>query len=194
MQKKFLFAILPIILLACNFLFPANQRDETPPPTAPKVVTAQAALSTPKALTPEAAATQTTETTYTEPFVIVRIEKSNGDMMTQLASEAQKANSLGLALFIEFDATWCPPCQAVEKSIQAKDPLTMQAFEGVYLIRADVDEWNGGGENFDFEAIPVYYQLDASGKPTGAVIDGGAWNEDIPENFAPVLDKFFHTK
>ena len=85
--------------------------------------------------------------------------------------------------------------QAIEKSIKAKDPLTMQAFEGVYLIRADVDEWGSGdGKNFTFDAIPIYYKLDDGGNPTGAVIDGGAWNEDIPENFAPVLDEFFHTK
>jgi thiol-disulfide isomerase/thioredoxin len=174
MRKKILVAILPIFFIACNFLFP--QQDEKPLPASPEPDSAKSALSTP------------------QPFVIVRIEKSNGSMMTQLAAEAQKAKALGLAPFIEFDATWCPPCQAIEKSIEAEDPLTMQAFEGVYLIRADVDEWNSeNGKNFTFDAIPVYYQLDASGKPTGGVIDGGAWNEDIPENFAPVLNKFFHT-
>ena len=71
----------------------------------------------------------------------------------------------------------------------------MQAFDGIYLIRADVDEWGwGDGKKFKFDAIPIYYKLDDNGKPTGAVVDGGAWNEDIPENFAPVLDKFFHTQ
>jgi thiol:disulfide interchange protein len=181
MRKKILLVILPIFFLACNFLV---QQDETPLPASPEAGSDQQTLSTPQALD-----------SSTAPFVIVRIEKSNGGMMTQLASEAQKANSLGLAPFIEFDATWCPPCQAIEKSIQAKDPLTMQALQGVYLIRADVDEWGSeSGKNFAFEAIPVYYQLDKNGYPTGAVVDGGAWNEDIPENFAPVLDAFFHTQ
>ena len=181
MRKKILFMLLPIFFLSCNFLI---QQDENPLPASPEVDTAPSALSTPQALT-----------TSTESFVISRISQSNGGLMTQLASEAQKANALGLAPFIEFDATWCPPCQAIEKSIQSKDPLTMQAFDGVYLIRADVDEWSSeNGKNFTFDAIPVYYELDASGKPTGAVIDGGAWNEDIPKNFAPVLDEFFHIK
>ena len=182
MRKKILFIILPIFFIACNFLFP--QQDENPPPASPEPGSAQSALATPQALS-----------SSTAPFVIVRINKANGSMMTQLASEAQKANALGLSPFIEFDATWCPPCQAIEKSIEAKDPLTMQAFEGVYLIRADVDEWSSeNGKNFAFNAIPVYYQLDTSGNPSGAVIDGGAWNEDIPENFAPVLNVFFHDK
>ena len=71
----------------------------------------------------------------------------------------------------------------------------MDAFKGIYLIRADVDEWGwGDGQNFSFEAIPVYYKLDKNGQLTGDVIDGGAWNEDIPENFAPVLDEFFHSQ
>jgi thiol:disulfide interchange protein len=182
MRKKILCALLPIFFLACNFL--TSPLDETPPPASPEVATAQLTFPTPQALTSSA-----------QPFVIVRINKSNGSLITQLASEAQKANALNLAPFIEFDATWCPPCQAIEKSIQAKDPLTLQALKGVYLIRADVDEWDSeNGKDFTFDTIPVYYQLDASGKSTGAVIDGGAWNEDIPENFAPVLDAFFHIK
>lgn len=184
MRKRILFSIVPLFILACNFLFPIPQQDENPPPASPGTGPAQSTSSTPRA-----------GTSSTESFVIARINKANGNMMTQLASEAQKAKALGLAPFIEFDATWCPPCQAIEKSIKAEDPLTMQAFEGVYLIRADVDEWGSeNGKNFTFDAIPVYYQLDASGNPTGAVVDGGAWNEDIPENFAPVLDAFFHTQ
>jgi len=184
MRKKFLFAILPIFLLACNFLFPVARQDGNPPPASPEPDSDQSGLSTPRP-----------STSSTESFVIVRVYKANGGLISQLASETGKANALGLAPFIEFDATWCPPCQAIEKSIEAQDPLTMQALEGVYLIRADVDEWDSeNGKNFTFDAIPVYYQLDASGNPTGAVVDGGAWNEDIPENFAPVLDAFFHTK
>jgi thiol:disulfide interchange protein len=182
MRKKILLIILPIFFLACNFLIP--QQDEKTFPASPEAATVQPALSTPQALT-----------SPTESFVIVRINKADGSLMSQLAAETGKANGLGLSPFIEFDATWCPPCQAIEKSIKAEDPLTMQAFDGVYLIRADVDEWGwGDGKNFTVDAIPVYYQLDKNGNPTGAVIDGGAWNEDIPENFAPVLDAFFHTK
>jgi len=182
MKKKILFLALPIFILACNFLIP--QQDEEPLSASPEAGSEQQTLSTPQTLT-----------SSTEPFIIVRINKSDGSLMTQLASETQKAKKLGLSPFIEFDATWCPPCQAIEKSIEAKDPLTLQAFEGIYLIRANVDEWGAeNGKNFNFDAIPIYYELDSSGNPTGAVIDGGAWNEDIPQNFAPVLDSFFHAK
>ena len=186
MRKKFLYTIAPLFFLACNFLLPVPRQDKNSLPAShpPKAVTAQPTLSTPQVLT-----------SSTESFVIVRINKANGSLMTQLASEAQKANSLGFAPFIEFDATWCPPCIAIDKSIKAKDPLTLKTFEGVYLIRADVDEWGwGNGKKFKFDAIPIYYKLDKNGNSTRASIDGGAWGEDIPENFSPVLDAFFHAQ
>ena len=40
-------------------------------------------------------------------------------------------------------------------------------------------------------AIPVFYKLDANGKPTGDKIDGGAWGDNIPDNMAPPLKAFF---
>ncbi len=184
MRKKVLYAIAPLFLLACNFLFPITQQDENPLPA-----------SRPSEPVSDQSTSSTPEVHSTSSFTIVRIHTQDGDLLTQLTAEAQKAKELNQNPFIEFDATWCPPCIAIEKSIKAEDPLTIKAFEGVYLIRADVDEWGwGDGKTFNFEAIPIYYKLDDSGKPTGAVIDGGAWNEDIPKNFSPVLDAFFHTK
>lgn len=181
MPRKFLLCLIPLFILSCNFLLPQSGQSTSSTQTPLEVVSTESAPSTPE---PQ---------TAIDGFVIVRIHKTNGDLLAQLAAEAQKAQALGLDPFIEFDATWCPPCRAIEASIQKKDSLTMNAFEGIYLIRADVDEWDWGeGQNFSFEAIPVYYKLDKNGQPTGDVIDGGAWNEDIPENFAPVLDEFFH--
>jgi hypothetical protein len=40
-------------------------------------------------------------------------------------------------------------------------------------------------------AIPVFFKLDASGKPTGEKIDGGAWGDNAPDNMAPPLAAFF---
>ena len=184
MRKKILYAIAPLFFLACNFLLPAPKQDENPLPASPKPASGHQILSTPQTFTSSSGS-----------FVISPINKANGGLMMQLASEVKKANMLGFAPFIEFDATWCPSCIAIDKSINARDPLTLKAFENVYLIRADVDEWGwGDGKNFKFDAIPIYYKLGNNGNPTGAVMDGGIWGEDIPKNFAPALDKFFHDK
>jgi thiol:disulfide interchange protein len=175
MKKKTITILFPLIFLACNYV--TGQRDA---PASPVPASAQ-----PSSPQPEAISTTT--------FTISRIKKQDGDLLTQLAGEVQKAKVLHQTPFVEFDATWCPPCQAIDASIKSGDPLTLKAFEGIYLIQADVDDWGwGDGKNFNVEAIPVYYKLDDQGLPTGDSVDGAAWKEDIPENFGPVLDAFFH--
>ena len=39
-------------------------------------------------------------------FTLVRLSSRDGKLITQLATEAQKAQSLGQAPFVEFDAEW----------------------------------------------------------------------------------------
>lgn len=73
----------------------------------------------------------------------------------------------------------------------------LAAFDGVYLIKLAVDDWDWrkmADYGFKFRGIPVFFKLDAEGSPTGEVVDGGAWDENIPENMAPVMDEFFHGK
>ena len=169
MRQKILLALIGISLFACNFLFPP-----TPGPT------------------PES--TDDQEPTTSE-FTIVRLHRTDGDLQTMLAAEARKATALGQIPVVEFDATWCPPCQAIDKAIRSKNKLMLNAYAGTYIIKLDVDEWGWGDgklHDFQFGGIPVYFKLDPEGKQTGEVIDGSAWEEDIPENIAPVMDEFFH--
>ncbi|MBI3175043.1 MAG: hypothetical protein HYZ25_15055 [Chloroflexi bacterium] len=180
MSKKFSLMLVPLLALACNALVPPRQVPPSPEPVATEEV------STPTKSVPQDAPTESVD------HVVTRLYQSGGDLNTQLAEHAQKAADLGLIPVLEFDATWCPPCQAVAASIEEENPLMMKALKGVYLIRADADVWGWDNENLSFEAIPVYFKLDADGQPTGDQIDGGAWDRDIPENFAPVLNEFFH--
>ena len=169
MNKKITMALIGISLLACNLLFPQTQRS-----------------------TPQASDFQDPQPTG---FTIVRLHPKDGDLPTLLASEAQKAAALGQLPVVEFDATWCPPCQAIDQAINANNDLILNAYAETYIVRLDVDEWGWGNSqlhDFQFDGIPVFFKLDAKGKQTGEVIDGGAWGEDIPENIAPVMDTFFH--
>jgi hypothetical protein len=77
-----------------------------------------------------------------------------------------------------------------------ENKLMMDAFAGVYLITADVDAWNHDkvtALGFKFDGIPIFFKLDAQGKPTGKKIDGDAWGSNSPYTMAPVLKKFFHS-
>ena len=169
MNRKVTLLLVGMSLLACNFLFPQTPRS-TPQPS-----------------------------DFQDPqpmgFTIVRLHPGDGDLQTLLSGEVQKAVALGRLPVVEFDATWCPPCQAIDKAIKADNELILNAYAETYVIRLDVDEWGWGDSalhDFQFNGIPVFFKLDADGKQTGEVIDGGAWGEDIPENIAPVMDRFFH--
>jgi len=167
MNKKVLLTLAMITILACNFLFPPARSEQV-------VTSSELEL---KGIT------------------IVRLRPEAGDLQTMLTEESQKATALGQIPVVEFDASWCPPCQAIEQSLGDKNELMLKAYDGTYIIKLDVDEWGWGDSDlhdFEFDGIPVYFKLDVKGKQTGAVVDAGAWNENIPENMAPVMDKFFH--
>jgi thiol-disulfide isomerase/thioredoxin len=167
MNNKIMLMFVGASLLACNLFFPQGS-------------------------TPEASDFHDPTPTG---FTIVRLHPGDGNLKTLLVEEAQKAEALEQMPVVEFDATWCPPCQAIDKAIREENELMLNAYAGTYIIRLDVDEWGWGGSklhDFQFDAIPVYFKLDSEGNQTGEVIDGGAWGEDIPENIAPVMDQFFH--
>jgi len=181
MNKKIVIVLIPVILLACNFLFP-------PKPTQ----TPESIVAPPTKPTSQPSDDQILTKTG---FTVVRLHPEDDDLQTMLATEAQKAAALGQMPVVEFDATWCPPCRAIEAALNSENELMLKAYEGTYIIKLDVDEWewdDGRVQNFVFDFIPVYFKLDAEGKQTGKVIDGGAWGEDIPKNIAPVMDEFFH--
>jgi thiol-disulfide isomerase/thioredoxin len=181
MNRKIAIVLVPVILLACNFLF-SPKTAQTP----------ESVIIPPTKATSQPSDDQTFTTTG---FTVVRLHVGDGDLQTMLADEAQKATALGQTPVVEFDTTWCPPCQAIDAAIKSNNELMLKAYSGTYIIKLDVDEWgwdNGHVQDFRFVGIPVYFKLDGQGIQTGEVIDGGAWNEDIPENIAPVMDKFFH--
>ena len=193
MNKKFLFVLLPAIL-ACNFLFPK----QATPPKQQVVSTVAVSTVAPSPAAPEENQNpEPTETVKVEGFIVVRLHPKDGDLQAMLKTEAQKAIAQGLMPVAEFDATWCPPCQAIDASIKEKNELMLKAYDGTYIIKLDVDEWvwdDGRVQNFAFDGIPVYFKLDTNGEQTGEVIDGNAWGDNIPENMAPPMDKFFHGK
>ena len=169
-----------LALLACRTLMPGSTTPTQAPVTAAAVATSAAEAT---AFAPQ------------QDFTLVRIYPKDGDLHALLLAEAGKALARGQTPFVEFDATWCPPCQAITGSLAARNELMLKAYGGVYLIHADVDEWGWDNSMAGFppvKAIPAFFALDANGKPSGAFVDGGAWGADIPENIAPVLSKFLH--
>jgi hypothetical protein len=69
----------------------------------------------------------------------------------------------------------------------------VDAFQGTYIIRLDLDEWKGrlSDSGFLVPGVPMFFELGADGRQTGRILTGAAWGEDIPENMAPPLGEFF---
>lgn len=110
-----------------------------------------------------------------------------------LASFAKDATAAGKKPIAYLHASWCGPCQAIENT-HATDAKMIDAFAGTAIASLDIDAADPkalGALGMSPSAIPVFYKLDADGKPTGAKIDGGAWGDNIPDNMAPPLKAFF---
>ena len=124
-------------------------------------------------------------------FALVKIVGNGVPLDEILYAEAQKAVELGLNPFVDFYADWCPPCVAIEESMD--DPKMIDAFTGTYIIQLNYDEWERHLSDYGFYVvgIPTYYEIDAEGFSTGRLITGGAWGADTAANIAPPMKAFF---
>ncbi len=117
---------------------------------------------------------------------------AGGPLVEQLHREAAQARKRGLQPVAELTADWCKPCKAIKRYLG--DPMMVDAFKGVHLIRVTLDDW----KNADLAAaglrtpgVPTFFALDAGGRPTGRTITSSVWGDDIPINMAPPLKRFF---
>lgn len=120
------------------------------------------------------------------------VEIGTGEVLQRLREHAAEAEQLGLRPFVEFGASWCPPSVMFARSLS--DPRMAASLAGVYLIRAEADRWDyqlARAAGFDIATVPVFYELDAEGRPSGHSINGGAWGADTIDNMARVLTPFF---
>jgi thiol:disulfide interchange protein len=126
-----------------------------------------------------------------EPVKVVVLEPGQGELVSLLEREVTNAAAQHRVPFLQITAEWCVPCKKLRASLG--DPLMQDAFAGTYIIRVDADAWKAELKKagFDHPAIPVFFAVDSTARPTGAKIDGGAWGEDIPPNMAPPLKRFF---
>ena len=124
-------------------------------------------------------------------FSLVVLHPSEGDLAELLALHAGRSGELGLAPFVEFSPEWCPSCVILARSLG--DERMVDAFRGTYIIRLDIDEWNRSlpGTGFRVIGVPTFFEVDAGGAPTGRMLTGAAWGEDVVENMAPLLKEFF---
>lgn len=95
---------------------------------------------------------------------------------------------------VYFWAGWCAPCGEFKQSLP--DPLMQDALNNVTLIMVDTDVDDvkeKHGSAFGVSGIPAFVKVDKEGNYVD-LVDGGAWDENIPANMAPVLKAFLAGK
>ena len=133
----------------------------------------------------------TDESPAPDRFTLVTIHPSQGDLASVITDHVSRAAQFKRKPYAEFSAEWCGPCKDLAKSLS--DARMVDAFQGTYIIRIDIDEWKSQLARSDFNVfgVPTFFELDEDGNPAGRMITGVAWGEDIPENMAPPLKDFF---
>ncbi len=125
------------------------------------------------------------------PFVLIELAPTQGDLQPLLREHATKARARGLKPFVEFYAEWCRPCKALAALMN--DPFIVEAFTGTYLIKLNFDDWQQKlpAAGFTPREIPMFYALDAEGRPTGRKLSGDAWGRANAESMGKALGPFF---
>jgi thioredoxin 1 len=96
----------------------------------------------------------------------------------------------GRTPIVYFWADWCGPCKEFKSSLS--DPLMQDALNNVTLIMIDTDvddQKDKHGSEFGVSGIPAFVKVDKEGSFVD-LVDGGAWDANIPANMAPVLKGF----
>lgn len=122
--------------------------------------------------------------------VVVAIH-AGAPLAAQLREHASVAEDRGLRPFLEFGAMWCPPSRMFGEILE--DPRMQAALAGVYLVRAEIDDFTNDplARQLNAVSVPVFYELDAEGQSTGRTITGAAWGEDTIENMSRTMARFF---
>jgi hypothetical protein len=113
----------------------------------------------------------------------------DADVEAVAGAFAEEAVAAGQTPVVYVGAGWCQPCLLYKASLD--DPRMKAAHEGVRILEADADLHDLSALGISPNGIPHWELVDAAGHSTGAVVTGGAWGDNTPENMAPVLTAFF---
>lgn len=105
-------------------------------------------------------------------------------------SIARQAAAENKRVLVYFHADWCGPCKRVGKAFER--PSNKDTFSRWVLVPVNTDELPEGPTlGIEFETIPFFVKLDASGKAVGT-LDGSAFgvepsDEKVDEVFRNFL-------
>jgi hypothetical protein len=135
-----------------------------------------------------------TERPAPAPFTVVDLDPRKGDATAQLSEVVGLAATLHQRPYAELTSRLCAACHWLEHGLT--EASVKQAFAGTYLVRIDVDRWQGRLEGTGLDRhsgpMPAFIALSPEGRAFGEWADPDDWRTDVPQRAAATLAVFFH--
>ncbi len=87
---------------------------------------------------------------------------------TSLDEAIQRATTEDKLIFVDFNASWCPPCKLMEQETFTNEKFIFAAQDFV-LAKIDVDENPDTAAKYGVEGLPTLGILHPDGKPVAGV-------------------------
>jgi Domain of unknown function (DUF4190) len=119
--------------------------------------------------------------------------KESAALEQQLLAQLSESAKSGERVVLWTVTSPCEPCAAVGRALP--DARMQRALSGVRLVRADAHAFARDLQKLGVptEFVPGFTLLDGRAYPIDHIY-GGEWDDDIPANIAPILDKFVKRK
>lgn len=114
----------------------------------------------------------------------VKFETKSTDAVREMAIKTDKL------VFIDLYATWCPPCQMMEREVFSRKDVGDFMERRFVAAKYDVDKPTGKEllKRYGNGAIPLYLVFDTQGELLGR-IQGAAKSDEFMANLQTILDK-----
>lgn len=83
--------------------------------------------------------------------------------LTDLDQALAQAKQWKKPLLVDFNATWCGPCQMMEKTTW-KDAKVAVASADFVMVKQDVDKFKAVAEKFKIDSVPTMLFMGSDGK------------------------------
>jgi thiol:disulfide interchange protein len=83
---------------------------------------------------------------------------------SDLAAALAEARAAHKGVFVDFSASWCPPCIAMKHEVWPNAEVARAINAGYVPVAVDADQNNGLSDRYQVENIPTVLILDADGR------------------------------
>jgi thiol:disulfide interchange protein len=107
------------------------------------------------------------ETTVVNP-VSTTIKQEKIRWYTSMDEAIQQAATEDKLIFVDFHATWCPPCKLMEQETFSNKEFIVNSEDWV-MAKIDVDKDPDTAAKYGIEGLPTLAVLHSDGKPVAGV-------------------------